>query len=59
MPVVSLRETKRLLLATRLDDARAARVREEAVFAHMIHGEASKEAIAAFLEKRPPDFSNL
>jgi enoyl-CoA hydratase/carnithine racemase len=59
MPVVSLRETKRLLLATRLDDARAARVREEAVFATMLHGEASQEAIAAFLDKRPPDFSNL
>lgn len=59
MPVTSLRETKRLLLATRLADARAAREREEAVFAHMIHGEASKEAITAFLEKREPDFSNL
>jgi enoyl-CoA hydratase/carnithine racemase len=59
MPVVSLRETKRLLLATRLDDTRAARDREEALFAHMIQGDASKEAIAAFLEKRSPDFSNL
>lgn len=59
MPVVSLRETKRLLLATRIDDARAARAREEALFATMIHGPASKEAIAAFLEKRPPDFDNL
>lgn len=59
MPVVSLRETKRLLLETRLADARAARAREEARFATMIHGAASKEAIAAFLEKRPPDFTSL
>lgn len=59
MPVVSLIETKRLLMATRLDSARAARAREEEVFARIIGGPANREAIAAFLEKREPDFTNL
>jgi enoyl-CoA hydratase/carnithine racemase len=59
MPVVSLVETKRLLFETRLADARDARQREEAVFARIIAGPANREAIAAFLEKREPDFANL
>jgi len=59
MPVVSLVETKRLLLETRLADTRAARWREESVFAEIIAGPANREAIAAFLEKREPDFTNL
>jgi enoyl-CoA hydratase/carnithine racemase len=59
MPIVSLVETKRLLLATRLDLARVARTREEAVFAALTGAPASREAIAAFLEKRDPDFTNL
>jgi enoyl-CoA hydratase/carnithine racemase len=59
MPIVSLVETKRLLQATRLDAARAARAREEAVFARLIVGPANREAIAAFLEKREPNFADL
>jgi enoyl-CoA hydratase/carnithine racemase len=59
MPIVSLVETKQLLLATRLDEARAARWREEAVFARILAGPANREAIAAFLEKREPDFTDL
>ena len=59
MPVVSLVETKRLLLAHRLDAARAARAGEEEVFARLIQGPANREAIAAFLEKRDPDFTHL
>ena len=59
MPVVSLVETKRLLLATRLDAARHARTREEEVFARLTGAPANREAIAAFLEKREPDFTNL
>jgi len=59
MPVVSLVETKRLLLATRLDAARAARAREEHVFRDLTGAPANREAIAAFLEKREPDFTNL
>jgi enoyl-CoA hydratase/carnithine racemase len=59
MPLVSLMETKRLLLETRLDLARAARTREEAVFAELTGAPANREAIAAFLEKRDADFTNL
>ncbi len=59
MPLVSLVGTKQLLLATRLDLARAARQREEAAFVELTGGPASREAIAAFLEKREPDFTNL
>jgi enoyl-CoA hydratase/carnithine racemase len=59
MPIASLVETKRLLLDTRLDAARAARTREEAVFARLTGAPANREAIAAFLEKREPDFTNL
>jgi enoyl-CoA hydratase/carnithine racemase len=59
MPLASLTETKRLLLETRLDLARAARAREEAVFAVLTGAPANREAIAAFLAKREPDFTNL
>lgn len=59
MPIVSLVETKRLLLATRLDAARAARAREEEVFRDLTGAPANREAIAAFLEKREADFTNL
>lgn len=59
MPVVSLVETKRLLLATRLDAARAARAREEEVFSRLTGAPANREAITAFLEKREADFTNL
>ncbi len=59
MPIESLVETKRLLLATRLDAARAARAREEEVFAFLTGAPANREAIAAFLEKREADFTDL
>jgi len=59
MPIVSLVETKRLLLANRLEAARAARLREEEVFARLTGAPANREAIAAFLEKREPDFTAL
>jgi len=59
MPIVSLVETKRLLLATRLDAARAARAREEEVFRDLTGAPANREAIAAFLEKREADFTDL
>ena len=59
LPVVSLVETKRLLLVTRIDAARAARTREEDVFARFTGAPANREAISAFLEKREADFTNL
>ena len=59
MPLVSLVETKRLLRTGWTDAAAAARGREEALFARLTGGPANREAIAAFFEKRDPDFTNL
>lgn len=59
MPVSSLVETKRLLQATRLGAATAARRREEEAFSRLVGSPANREALAAFLERRDPDFSNL
>jgi len=59
MPVTSLVETKRLVVAGRIDAVRAARAREDAAFAHMVGGPANLEALTAFLEKREPDFRSL
>jgi enoyl-CoA hydratase/carnithine racemase len=53
MPLVSLVETKKLLSAGRIDAARAARQREEAVFALLTGAPDNRAAIAGFLEKRP------
>jgi len=58
-PMGSLRTTKRLLLATRADQVRAARAREDAAFVGRIGSPENIEAITAFFEKRPPDFSNV
>ncbi|WP_304190457.1 enoyl-CoA hydratase/isomerase family protein [Phenylobacterium aquaticum] len=58
-PIVSLVATKRLLIHARLDAARAARAREDAVFRGLEGGPANLEALAAFREKRPADFSKL
>ncbi|MGD9587067.1 MAG: enoyl-CoA hydratase, partial [Brachymonas sp.] len=55
-PLSSLIETKRLLKAD-LQPAIAARMAEEAtVFARMLREPAAREAFAAFMEKRPPQF---
>jgi enoyl-CoA hydratase/carnithine racemase len=59
LPVVSLVETKRLVRTGWTDAARSARGREEAVFARLTGAPANREAIAAFLEKREPDFAGL
>jgi len=59
MPVTSLVETKRLVLAGRIDAVRAARAREDQAFTRMVGAPANLEAITAFLEKREPDFRAL
>lgn len=56
-PVRSLVETKKLVLAGRIDAVRAARAREDAVFARMVGAAANADALTAFLDKGqpPPD----
>ncbi len=58
-PIGSIRHTKRLLLATRAEQVRAARAREDAGFVERVGTPENMEAIMAFFEKRPPDFSKL
>ena len=58
-PLGSLRETKRLLLAIRAEPVRAARAREDEVFARRLGTPENVEAIKAFFEKRQPDFSKI
>jgi enoyl-CoA hydratase/carnithine racemase len=59
LPLSSLVATKGLLLAGRLEAIRAARAREDRVFAGLVGGPANREAIAAFRERREPNFRNL
>ena len=59
MPIVSLVHTKNLVLAPRLAEIEAARKREIAAFAELVGAPANREAIQAFKEKRPADFTNL
>lgn len=56
-PVVSLVETKATITASIRPAIEAARDRENAAFARLMGGPANMEALAAFAEKRPPDFS--
>jgi len=59
MPIDALVGTKRLLLDARLDAVRAARAREDVTFSRLARGPANQEAIAAFRERRKPDFTRL
>jgi len=59
MPIASLVGTKNLLLDARLAAVRAARERENVTFARLARGPANREAIAAFREKRKPNFTRL
>jgi enoyl-CoA hydratase/carnithine racemase len=58
-PVSAVVANKRLLLEARLPAVKDARQREEAALGEMVGAPANVEAIKAFREKRPPDFSNL
>jgi enoyl-CoA hydratase/carnithine racemase len=59
MPLVSLVTTKRLMLAHRKDGFEKAHAAEDKAFAVLTGAPANREAIAAFMEKRDPDFSSL
>ncbi len=59
MPIPSLVATKELIVAARVDAVRAARAREDVAFQQLIGAPANREAITAFLERRPPDFTHL
>jgi enoyl-CoA hydratase/carnithine racemase len=48
MPVDSLQTTKRLMVAARIDDVRAARAREDAEFVRMVGSPENAEALAKF-----------
>jgi enoyl-CoA hydratase/carnithine racemase len=58
-PIKALMETKRLLKSGQVDAVGQRMKAEGELFMHMLHEPAAKEAFAAFLEKRRPDFSKI
>jgi enoyl-CoA hydratase/carnithine racemase len=58
-PPQAVQHTKRLLLATRRDQIAAARAREDEAFVERVGTPENLEAVMAFFEKRPPDFTKL
>lgn len=58
-PVSSLRAVKRTMTAPIREGIAAARERENACFAELMGGPANIEALTAFAEGRPPDFTAL
>jgi len=54
MPLVSLVETKQLMLAAKLDQVRGARDREDAVFARLTGAAANRDALERFLHGGEP-----
>ena len=59
MPRASLVMTKSLLIEPHRDEMKAAVAREGAGLVSLAGGPANREAIAAFMEKRDPDFEGL
>ena len=56
-PLTSLIETKRLMKGAQQAEVLARMDEEGALFGRMLHEPAAREAMAAFMEKRKPDFS--
>ena len=59
LPLVSLVTTKQLMMQHREQGFALARSLEDRAFAKLTGAPANREAVAAFQEKREPDFSNL
>ncbi len=59
LPVSSLVESKALITRGWHDGVAAAREREDAAFSRLLGAPANVEAIAAFMEKRPADFTGM
>jgi hypothetical protein len=59
MPLVSLMATRKLMLEHRAEGFARARASEDKAFAELTGAPANREAVAAFMEKRDPDFTNL
>ena len=58
-PISSLVASKRLLNAPMVEAVAEARRREDRTFASLLGGPANAEALRAFAEKRPPDFTGM
>jgi enoyl-CoA hydratase/carnithine racemase len=58
-PISSLVHTKAAIVAPFREQLAAARERESGSFAVLMGGPANREALSAFAEKRPPDFTRL
>ncbi|MFQ3364550.1 MAG: enoyl-CoA hydratase/carnithine racemase [Candidatus Azotimanducaceae bacterium] len=58
-PLASLIATKELLMAPRREGLRAAHKIENVALANLLGGPANLQAVAAFKERRPADFSNF
>jgi enoyl-CoA hydratase/carnithine racemase len=59
MPLISLVTTKKLLIEHREEGFLKARASEDKAFSQLTGAPANREAIAAFMEKREPDFTRL
>ena len=57
--MASLVASKQLLTAPLAEAIAEARVREDRQFAELMGGPANAEALRAFAEKRPPDFTGM
>ncbi len=59
LPLVSLKQTKELIVGPQREAMKAAVERENVGLANLGGGPANREALTAFMEKRDPNFSNL
>lgn len=59
LPLASLQQTKQLLMDPIREQLRESARNEDRGLAELVGGPANREALAAFMEKREPDFSGL